>query len=409
MTGLGFELTVALRFLREGRMQTALIIGGAGIGVAVIFFITAVLTGVQADLIRRVTGAQPHIIIKPPEETVSPLVAGGSDMPPRIAAVQARPQRLNTIDGWQGLARATEQTAGVSAVAPVASGSALGIKGDASRSVVVLGTELERYLRVVRLDDKIKTGMLQLDPGDAFIGIELAKDLGAVLGDRFRVQSAQGNSEVLRIRALLDLGSRDLNRRYVYTDLRAAQSLFGIPGRITNLDVSVREMMQADEVAGRLRIQSGQLIESWIQNNNFIFTAINNQNIMTLLIKVFITIVVALGIASVLVVSVVQKSREIGILRAVGATRRQMQMVFLLQGVIVGVCGALLGSAIGLVLVEVFSRVLRNAEGQALFSLNFDFNLIGIVVLAAAALGLLSAVLPARNAARLDPAQAIRG
>lgn len=408
MTSLGFELTVALRFLREGRMQTALIIGGAGIGVAVIFFITAVLTGVQTDLIRRVTGAQPHIVIKPPEEIVSPLIAGSAEVP-RLAAVQARPQRLNTIDGWQGLARATEQTEGVIAVAPVVSGAALGIKGDASRAVSVLGTELERYLRVVRLDDKIKTGVLQIDPGDAFIGLELAKDLGAVLGDRFRVQSAQGNSEVLRIRALLDLGSRDLNRRYIYTDLRTAQSLFGIPGRITNLDVSVREMMRADEVAARLRIQSGQLIESWIQNNNFIFTAISNQNIMTLLIKVFITIVVALGIASVLVVSVVQKRKEIGILRAIGATRRQMQTVFLLQGVMVGVCGALLGSGLGLLLVVVFSHVLRNAEGQALFSLDFDFGLIGIVVLAAAVLGLLSAVLPARNAARLDPAQAIRG
>ena len=408
MMALGFELTVALRFLREGRMQTALIIGGAAIGVAVIFFITAVLTGVQSDLIRRVTGAQPHVIIKPPEETVAPLVAGSVDAP-RLAAVQARPQRLTTIDGWQALARTAELTPGVLAVAPVASGGALGIKGDASRSVVILGTELERYLRVVRLDDKIAAGVLQLEPGDAFVGIDLAKDLGAVLGDRFRVQSAQGASEVFRIRALLDLGSRDLNRRYVYTDLRAAQSLLGIPGRVTSLDVSVRELMGADNVAGLLRAQSGQLIESWIQNNNFIFAAINNQNIMTTLIKVFITIVVALGIASVLVVSVVQKRKEIGILRAIGATRRQMQSVFLMQGVVVGVCGALLGSGLGLLLVVIFSHVLRNAEGKALFSLTFDFSLIGIVVLAAGVLGLLSAMLPARNAARLDPALAIRG
>jgi lipoprotein-releasing system permease protein len=408
MTALGFELTVALRFLREGRMQTALIIGGAAIGVAVIFFITSVLTGVQGDLIRRVTGAQPHVVVKPPEETVAPLIAGGDDAP-RVAAVQARPQRLTTIDGWPALARATEMTDGVFAVAPVASGSALGIKGDASRSVVVVGTELERYLRVVRLDEKVKAGVLQLEPGDALIGIELAKDLGAVLGDRFRVQSAQGSSEVFRIRALLDLGSRELNRRYVYTDLRAAQSLLGIPGRITNLDVSVRDIMRADEVAGRLRAQSGQLIESWIQTNNQVFAAINNQNIMTLLIRTFITIVVALGIASVLVVSVVQKRKEIGILRAVGATRRQMLGVFLLQGVMVGIGGALLGSGLGLMLVSLFSRILRNAEGQPLFSLHFDFGLIGIVTFGAAVLGLLAAVLPARNAARLDPAQAIRG
>jgi lipoprotein-releasing system permease protein len=408
MTALGFELTVALRFLREGRMQTALIIGGAAIGVAVIFFITAVLTGVQGDLIKRVTGAQPHVVVKPPEETVAPLIAGGRDAP-RVASIQARPQRLTTIDGWPALARATEMTEGVFAVAPVASGSALGIKGDASRSVVVLGTELDRYLRVVRLDDKVKAGVLQLDPGDALIGIELAKDLGAVLGDRIRVQSAQGASEVLRVRALLDLGSRELNRRYVYTDLRAAQSLLGIPGKITNLDVSVRDIMLADEVAGRLRAQSGQLIETWIQTNNQVFAAINNQDIMTLLIRFFITVVVALGIASVLVVSVVQKRKEIGILRAVGATRRQMLGVFLLQGAIVGIGGALLGSVLGMLLVSVFSRVLRAADGTPLFSLTFDFQLVGIVIVGAAVLGLVAAVLPARTAARLDPAQAIRG
>jgi lipoprotein-releasing system permease protein len=300
-------------------------------------------------------------------------------------------------------------TEGVFAVAPVASGSALGIKGDASRSVVVLGTELDRYLRVVRLDDKVKAGVLQLDPGDALIGIELAKDLGAVLGDRIRVQSAQGASEVFRVRALLDLGSRELNRRYVYTDLRAAQSLLGIPGKITNLDVSVRDIMLADEVAGRLRAQSGQLIETWIQTNNQVFAAINNQNIMTLLIRFFITVVVALGIASVLVVSVVQKRKEIGILRAVGATRRQMLGVFLLQGAIVGIGGALLGSVLGMLLVSVFSRVLRAADGTPLFSLTFDFQLVGIVIVGAAVLGLVAAVLPARTAARLDPAQAIRG
>ena len=408
MNALGFELTVALRFLREGRMQTALIIGGAAIGVAVIFFITAVLTGVQGDLIKRVTGAQAHIVIKPPVEIVAPLMAGDADGT-RLSSIQARPQRLTTIDGWPALARATETTDGVIAVAPVANGSGLGIKGEAARSVVIVGTELDRYLRVVRLDDKVKSGVLVIEPGDALIGIELAKDLGAVLGDRFRVQTAQGGSEVFRIRALLDLGSRELNRRYVYTDLRAAQSLLGIPGRITNLDVAVRDIMQAEMIAAQLRAQSGQLIESWIQTNNQIFAAIKNQDIMTLLIRFFITVVVSLGIASVLVVSVVQKRKEIGILRAIGATRRQMLSVFLLQGVIVGVGGALLGSVLGMMLVSLFSRILRNAEGQALFSLSFDFKLIGYVVVGAAVLGLLAAVLPARNAARLDPAQAIRG
>ncbi len=405
---LGFELTVALRFLREGRMQTALIIGGAAVGVAVIYFITAVLVGVQADLIKRVTGAQPHIVLKPPEETVAPLLAARAEAP-RLASVQARPQRLVTLDGWPVIARQIETTPGVTAVAAVASGAALAIKGDATRSIVLVGTDMDRYQRVVRLDDKLTQGVLRLEASDALMGIELAKDLGAVLGDRFRVQSGEGTSEVFQIRGLLDLGTRELNRRYVYVNLRPAQSLLNITGRVTNIDAAIDNIMRAEQVAAQLRASTGQQIESWIQTNQQVFTAIGNQNIMTLLIRSFVTVVVALGIASVLVVSVVQKRKEIGILRAVGATRGQMMRVFLWQGAMVGAAGALLGTAFGLVLISVFSRILRSEKGVPLFSMTFDAGLTGIVFAVAVVLGLIAAVLPARNAARLDPAQAIRG
>ena len=404
---LGFELTVALRFLREGRMQTALIIGGAAVGVGVIYFITAVLVGVQADLIARVTGAQPHVVLKPPEEIVAPLIADKAGAP-RAASVQARPQRLTTIDGWPAMLRQAEMTKGVVAAAPVASGGALAVKGDATRAVLIVGTDLSRYQRVVRLDDKLVQGVLRLEAGDALIGVDLAKDLGAVLGDRFRVQSAEGTSEVFLIRGLLDLGSRDANRRYVYTSLRPAQSLLNITGRITNIDMAVDGIMTAETVAARLRAQTGQQIESWIQTNKQVFTAIGNQDIMTLLIRAFVTVVVVLGIASVLVVSVVQKRREIGILRAVGATRGQMLRVFLVQGAMVGLSGALLGSALGLAMVAFFSRILRSSSGAPLFTLQFDVRLMGMVLAASTILGVLAAVLPARNAADLDPAQAIR-
>lgn len=389
-------------------MQTALIIGGAAVGVAVIYFITAVLVGVQGDLIKRVTGAQPHVILKPLEETVAPLIAAREEVP-RLASVQARPQRLTTLDGWPVIARQMETTPGVTAVAAVASGAALAIKGDATRSIVLLGTDLERYQRVVRLDDKLVEGVLRLEAADALVGVELAKDLGAVLGDRFRVQSGDGQSEVFQIRGLLDLGSRELNRRYVYVNLRPAQSLLKIIGRVTNIDAAIDDIMRAEQVAAQLRAATGQQIETWIQTNSQVFTAIGNQNIMTLLIRSFVTVVVALGIASVLVVSVVQKRKEIGILRAVGATRGQMMRVFLWQGAIVGAAGALLGTGLAMALISVFSRVLRNDKGAQLFTLELDLRLMGIALAAAIVIGLIAAVLPARNAARLDPAQAIRG
>ena len=404
----GFELTVALRFLREGRMQTALIIGGASVGVAVIYFITAVLVGVQADLIKRVTGSQAHVTLKPPDEIVAPLVAPRNGVT-RLPVVQARPQRLTTLDGWPVIARQMESTPGLKAISPVASGAALAVKGDATRAIVLQGVELERYLHVVRLDDKVMEGTLRLESGDAMIGTDLARDLGAVLGDRFRVQSPDGGSEVFQIRALLDLGSRELNRRQVFIALRSAQSLLKIPGRVTNIDGSVDDIMRAEAVALQLRVRTGQQVESWIQTNKQVFTAIGNQDIMTILIRAFVTVVVALGIASVLVVSVVQKRKEIGILRAIGASRNQMLRVFLLQGAIVGFAGALMGSAFGMLLIAIFSRVLRSASGTPLFTLEFAYTLLGIALVASTVLGLIAAVLPARTAANLDPAQAIRG
>ena len=408
MAALGFELTVALRFLREGRMQTALIIGGAAVGVAVIYFITAVLVGVQTDLIKRVTGAQPHVVLKPPEDTVAPLVATTPEGA-RIASVQARPQRLTTIDGWPALLRQTEATPGVTAVAPVASGGALAVKGDASRSIVVIGTDIDRYKRVVKFDDKIVQGVLRLEAGDAMIGIDLAHDLGAVLGDRIRVQSVEGASEVFQVRALLDLGTRELNRRYVYTALRPAQSLLNISGRITNIDVAVDDIMRADEVAARLRAQSGQQIESWIQTNRQVFAAIGNQDIMTLLIRVFVTIVVVLGIASVLVVSVVQKSKEIGILRAMGTSRGQILRLFLVQGGAMGLAGSVLGSLLGYVFLLVWQGIAKNPDGTQLFIIEIPPLLFAAAAVGATLVGILSAIVPARQAARLDPAVAIRG
>ncbi|MCW5605129.1 MAG: FtsX-like permease family protein, partial [Burkholderiales bacterium] len=131
--------------------------------------------------------------------------------------------------------------------------------------------------------------------------------------------------------------------------------------------------------------------------------------LLFLIISVAILVIAVINIGHNFFIQVSERRREIGILRAVGATRRQMLAVFLMQGVIVGAAGALLGSGLGLMLVALFSRILRTSEGEPLFSLTFDFGLIGIVVLASTLLGLLAAALPARNAARLDPAQAIRG
>jgi len=123
---------------------------------------------------------------------------------------------------------------------------------------------------------------------------------------------------------------------------------------------------------------------------------------------VFVSIVVVLGIASVLVVWVVQKRREIGILRAMGASRGRIQRIFLLQGALVALIGAILGSALATLMIRIFGRIARNMDGSPLFELALDPWLYASSVLGAILFGVLAAAAPARRAARLDPAQAIR-
>ena len=137
-------------------------------------------------------------------------------------------------------------------------------------------------------------------------------------------------------------------------------------------------------------------------------SALNAQSVSTSLIRGVVLVVVVLGIASVLVVSVVQKRREIGILRAMGATRAQVLRVFLVQGAVVGAVGSVLGIALAVVMIWLFTTFVRGSDGQPLFSIALPPLLALQVAVLATVCGVLAAIAPARRAAAMDPAQAIR-
>jgi lipoprotein-releasing system permease protein len=149
-------------------------------------------------------------------------------------------------------------------------------------------------------------------------------------------------------------------------------------------------------------------VEGWQQANAQLVSALNAQSVSTALIRGVVMVVVVLGIASVLVVSVVQKRREIGILRAMGATRGQIQRVFLLQGAIVGALGSALGVVLALALIVAFTHFVRGSDGLPLFVISLSPQLALSIAAIATVCGVLAAVAPARRAAALDPAQAIR-
>ncbi len=399
---------LALRFLKEGRFQSALIILGVTAGVAVVLTITELIGGLQGNLVARVLGVQAHIVVKPPEDDTR-LVRDRAGDTAIAARIEKRAQRLRSIDQWESLLPLIERTPGVVAASPVVSGAGFAARGVASRSIVLLGMEAERYLKVIRLDQYIVAGQFRAAASDGVIGTELAKDLGVTVGDRIRITTAEGGNDTITIAGLFDIGSRDLNRRWVFVSQRLAQSLLNLPGGVTNIDLTVTEIFAAETIARQIANATGLNVESWMATNAQVLAAFANQNMTTRVIRGFVVIIVALGIASVLVVSVVQKQKEIGILRAMGATSQGIMRIFLIQGAIVGIAGAVCGTVLGAFIVFLLSRTLRNADGSALFTPEYALGTFAGAIAMALAVGVLAAVAPARRAAQLDPVAAIRG
>jgi lipoprotein-releasing system permease protein len=402
----GFERQVAVRFLREGRMQSLLIIVGVAAGVAVVTYISALISGLQRNTLDQTLGAQAHLTLYAPDDVVRPA-AERPDGLTTITSTQARAQRLQSIANWPPLLDAVEREPGVAAVSPMVTGAALAQRGEASRAIALAGVDLDRYDRIVRLRSKVVTGTARLAPGDAVLGRELAADLGVQVGDRIAIATGSVTEPVL-VTALVDLGIRDLNRRTVLVPLRAAQSLLGLPGGATRLDVVVDDVWQAQAIAEALRARHPVKVESWQEANAQLVSALNAQSVSTGVIRAVVLVVVVLGIASVLVVSVVQKQREIGILRAMGATRGQVVRIFLLQGAIVGALGSALGVVLAAGLVKAFTTFVRGSDGASLFPITLSPGLALGVAAIATCCGVLAAIAPARRAAALDPAQAIR-
>ena len=402
-----FELLVALRFLREGRMQSVLILAGVTGGVAVIIFLTQLINQLQGTIIDRVLGSQAHVVIRPLEEVTQRVLtpSAGREV---AAAVQPRDQRLRSVDQWERIAALAAATPGVLAVSPVVSGPAFASRGNSNKSVALLGVQPDAYRRVVRMDDYMTRGRFDVTGTNTLIGTDLASDLGVTVGDKLRVTSANGRSETLDITGLFDMGNRDLNRRWVFVTLKLAQTLLDLPGGVSNIDLTVTDLFNANQVADAVRAQTSLTVDSWMQTNSGLLTALSNQTVSNNLIRSFVVIIVALGISSVLVVSVVQKQREIGILRAMGAGRRRIMTVFLLQGGLVGLAGSVLGSVLAFGLLVVFSHIFKSPDGSPLFSAQLDPMLVLLASVVACGVGLAAAAIPARSAARMDPVQAIR-
>jgi lipoprotein-releasing system permease protein len=402
-----FEWFVALRYMRDARGQTALILAAVAVGVSVIVFLSALIGGLQTSLIDKTLGSQPHVTLRNPREAPRPLAAArpGVAIARRIAETS---QRLRSIDQWPALLAAVEQTPGVIAASPSITGAGYAVRADARSPIVVRGVEPERFLAIIDVRRRLDAGRYDLDGGGVVIGSELAAELGAVVGDKLRLTSSEGVEDVVTVRGIFTLGAEAVDVSWVLTTLRHAQALYALPGGATTIELKVSDVFDAERIAGELRARTGLRADSWMTVNAELLTGLSAQSQSKLMIQFFVIVAVALGIASVLIVSVVQRSREIGILRAVGTPRWRISLVFLIQGGVLGIVGSIVGSGLGALLARLFERLTVEADGEPRFPVQLDLSLFATAAAIATGIGLLAAVLPARRAARLDPATAIR-
>jgi lipoprotein-releasing system permease protein len=402
-----FQWFVALRYLRESRGQTLLILLAISVGVSVIVFLSALINGLQASLIESTLGSQPHVTLSVPREAPRPLAGPTADR--AIARiVQPSAQRLRSIDQWPAVLAAVDDAAGVTAASPTVTGAGVAARASTRQPVVIRGVDPDRFLAIIDLRDHMVEGEFTVAAGMVVAGAALAKDLGISAGDRIRVTSTEGVEAFVTVAGLFELGS-GVDASWIVTSLREAQTLFALPGGATTIELKVADVFAADRIAASLQAQTGLTSESWMTLNAELLSGLTAQENSKLMIQFFVVVSVTLGIASVLIVSVVQKSREIGILRAVGAPARRVLAVFLIQGGLLGVAGSAIGLALGILFAKGFEAVNLLPDGTPRFEVQVDLALLVRSALLATAIGLAAAVIPSRRAAGLNPADAIRG
>ena len=402
-----FAWFTALRYLQKDKAQTGLVLAAVAIGVSVIVFLSALINGLQTSLIDKTLGSQAHITLRRLREAPTPI----ENPTPELAiarTVQARSQRLRSIDQWPSVLQSARKVPGIIAASPIVSGAGFAVRGDAKEAIVLRGVELEASLEILDLEKRLVSGRLDAASGSVAIGATLADNLGVVPGDKIRVSTSEGVADTVTVTGIFNLGNQSVDRTWVVTSLRHAQSLFALPGGTTAIELKVDDVFLAEELAQELHDRTGLEAESWMALNADLLQGLSAQDSSKTLIQFFVTLAVALGIASVLIVSVVQKTREIGILRAVGTPSRRILFLFLIQGGMLGVVGSVFGSALGALFAKGFQLVAVAPDGSPLFPVELTWQLFLSASILAVMVGLLAAAIPALRGARLDPAAAIR-
>jgi len=383
---MGFSLKMAFRFLKFNMGQTILIVFGIAIGVSVQIFIGSLIQGLQKDLVEKTVGSSAHVTILPQKNT-----NGISDYSTKVSEALK-------VDGVKYVSTAVDKNA------------FLKLTND-SYPILMRGLDLNKANEIYKLDSRIIEGSKPSNDNEILIGTDLQKELECKIGDTYQIVTPDGTKKNFVVSGIFDFKVAVLNKLWIIANSNAVQQLFNLEGSVTSIEIQVSDVFAADSIATLFEENNTYdklVVQNWKAQNEQLLSGLTGQSISSIMIQVFVMISVLLGIASVLAISVSQKSKQIGILKAIGINNTKASLVFLFQGIILGILGATLGIAFGLGLAWSFTKFAVTADGTPVIALYIDMNFIllsGIVAIMASSI---ASIIPAINSSKLDPMEVIR-
>lgn len=379
---------IALRFLRTNKLQTVLIIVGFAIGIAVQIFVGSLLQNLQAGFLNNIVDKSPHVSVVPDQDNISI-----SDWEPMV-------EEISTIDD-------------ITIIGVTADSPAQALKGNKSINVLVRGLEPELSKKIYEIPDSIYKGNNLQTTQDVLIGKEFSEENKIAVGDTLTLATVKGFDIKIRnftVVGLFDLENPALNNLWVIMKLESSQDFFDLGDDITAIETQIDDVFTADKISDKIesKLKNTNIkVENWKDKNPQFFSAVSAQNASSYMIQAFVLMAVLIGIASVLSITVIQKSKQIGILKAMGIKDRQAALIFMFLGLFIGLGGAVFGLILGSLLFYGFIQGVTSSGNSFLTAdLNIGFMVASAVVAVLSSVG--AAILPALKSRKLNPIEVIR-
>jgi lipoprotein-releasing system permease protein len=410
--------TISLRYLLAHKRQSLICIAGVLISVTMFLAMFAMMLGFREKFIIETVESSGHVIVNDePRVSETPILERAySDKNALLVVDRVKPrENVKRIKNPQGLAAKLRQMPGIVAVAPVVTGDAIATYGTKTMNLQIEGVDPEAQQRVTTIGEKLLSGDFGKLYGAAdgvIIGRGVAITLGAGLGDSIMLSSSTGGRTYARIVGVFQTGVTPVDYSRVYMLVNNAQTLLDKKNVINRLTVRTDDYELAPAYAAQIEAISGYKTESWQESNSNFLSIFKIQDVITYIITGALMVVAAFGVLNILIMAVLERVNDIAILKSMGYTRRDITVIFLIQGLVIGLIGASLGMVAGKLSIELLRLIpiqmegLIKAEGLLMAEHPFYYTLAFVASNLAV---LIAAVYPARRAASADPVDVIRG